>query len=125
VLHDAPAMLALCDEADLASLNRSPLAMGLLTAKITADTRFDAADIGGRQPEWLRRFVDGRPSPQWLARQDAIRDVLTTDGRTLAQAALAWIWTRSPRIPIPGSRTVTPAEENATALAHAPCRHTP
>lgn len=33
VLTDAPEMLRLCEEADLASVNRSPLAMGLLTGK--------------------------------------------------------------------------------------------
>ncbi len=33
VLQDAPEMLLLCERADLASVNRSPLAMGLLTGK--------------------------------------------------------------------------------------------
>ncbi len=121
VLHDAPEMLALCERADLASLNRSPLAMGLLTARITADTRFDEADIRHRQPEWLRWFVDGRPSPEWLARRDRIRDLLTVDGRTLAQGALGWIWARSPRtVPIPGCRTVAQVEENAAAMGFGP-----
>lgn len=121
VLHDAPEMLALCERADLASLNRSPLAMGLLTARITADTRFEAADIRSRQPEWLRWFVDGRPSPEWLARRDRIRDLLTVDGRTLAQGALGWIWARSPRtVPIPGCRTVAQVEENAGAMRYGP-----
>jgi aryl-alcohol dehydrogenase-like predicted oxidoreductase len=121
VLHDAPEMLALCEEKDLASMNRSPLAMGLLTARITVDTRFDPDDLRSSQPEWLRWFVDGRPSAEWLARRDAIRDVLTSGGRTLAQGAIAWIWARSERcIPIPGCRTVAQVEENAGALASGP-----
>jgi aryl-alcohol dehydrogenase-like predicted oxidoreductase len=38
-------------------------------------------------------------------------------GRTLAQGALAWIWSRSERtIPIPGFKSVKQAEENARAL---------
>ena len=39
------------------------------------------------------------------------------DVRTLAQAALGWIWARSERtIPIPGFKTVKQVEENAKAL---------
>jgi len=39
-----------------------------------------------------------------------------SDGRTLAQAALGWIWARSERtIPIPGFKTVAQVEENTRA----------
>jgi aryl-alcohol dehydrogenase-like predicted oxidoreductase len=117
VLDDAPDVLAACEAHDLASLNRSPLAMGLLTARITGETTFAADDIRTRQPDWLRWFTDGRPTPEFLRRRDAIRDVLTSDGRTLAQGALAWVLARSPRtVPIPGVRTVAQAEENAGVL---------
>ncbi|WP_181798546.1 aldo/keto reductase, partial [Streptomyces sp. WELS2] len=59
--------------------------------------------------------------PRWLARIDAVRDILTSGGRTLAQGALAWLWARSPRtVPIPGFRTVAQAEENAGAIAKGP-----
>jgi aryl-alcohol dehydrogenase-like predicted oxidoreductase len=52
------------------------------------------------------------------ARVDAIRAALTSDGRTLAQGALAWIWARSPvAIPIPGFRSAAQIEESAGALA--------
>src|SRR5262249_18466914 len=48
---------------------------------------------------------------------DAIRDVLTSGGPTLAQGALGWLLARSPRaIPIPGIRTVAQAGQNAPAL---------
>jgi aryl-alcohol dehydrogenase-like predicted oxidoreductase len=121
VLHDAPELLGLCDIYDLASVNRSPLAMGLLTAKVSADTRPPADDIRSRQPDWLRWFADGRPSPEWLARRDAVRDVLTAGGRSLAQGAIGWIWARAARtVPIVGSRTVAQVEENAGALDHGP-----
>jgi len=36
---DAPDMLALCDEHDLASINRIPLAMGMLSGQWTAGTQ--------------------------------------------------------------------------------------
>lgn len=121
VLSDAPDMLALCERADLASLNRSPLAMGLLSERMTADTVLPAGDIRHAGPDWLRWFRDGRPAPEFLARRDAVRDVLTSGGRTLAQGALAWNWARSSRtIPIPGCRTVAQVEENVGALAFGP-----
>jgi aryl-alcohol dehydrogenase-like predicted oxidoreductase len=47
--------------------------------------------------------------------------MLTCDGRTLAQAALGWLWARSPRtIPIPGFKTVQQVEENVGALRSGP-----
>ena len=56
-----------------------------------------------------------------LARLDAIREILTGGGRTLAQGALAWIWARSEKtIPIPGFKSVTQVEENAGAMAFGP-----
>ncbi len=123
VLDDAPKMLAVCADHDLASLNRSPLAMGLLTAKVTADTTFAADDIRSREPDWLQWFTDGRPTPEFLRRRDAIRDILTGDGRSLAQGALAWTLARSPKtVPIPGVRTVAQVDENAGVLAKPPLR---
>jgi aryl-alcohol dehydrogenase-like predicted oxidoreductase len=120
VLHDAPELLDLCAAEDLASINRSPLAMGLLTGK-DRTARVGAGDIRATPPAWLRYFRDGVASPAWAAKVDAVREVLTSDGRTLAQGALGWLWARSPRtIPIPGIRTVEQAEQNAAALRFGP-----
>ena len=121
VLQDNPAMLALLDEHDLAGLNRGPLAMGLLTGKFTADSRLPGDDIRGAGAPWMQQFQDGRPNPEWLARIDAVREILTSSGRSLAQGALAWIWGRSEHtLPIPGFRTVAQVEENARALELGP-----
>ncbi|MCT2583585.1 aldo/keto reductase [Actinophytocola gossypii] len=120
VLHDAPELLALCERRGIASVNRTPLAMGLLGRR-SADRPAAGADIRTDAPDWLRFFTDGVPAPGWAARVDAVRDVLTSGGRTLAQGALGWVWARSERtIPIPGFRTVAQAEENAGALAIGP-----
>ncbi len=120
VLHDAPAMLALCAERDIASINRSPLAMGLLGGRYRTG-RVGSGDIRANPPAWLRWFVDGVASPEWIARAEAVREVLTSGGRTPAQGALAWLWARSPHtVPIPGVRTVAQAEENAGAMNHGP-----
>lgn len=117
VVRDAPEVLALVEEADLASVNRSPLARGALTGKYTSTAGFAENDV--RRDQWS---VDTFFTPT-LERLEALRDVLTSDGRTLTQGALAWIWGRSGRtVPIPGIRTVAQAEENAGAMAFGPLR---
>ncbi|WP_432042506.1 aldo/keto reductase [Streptomyces cadmiisoli] len=122
VLQDAPEMLALCERAGLAGINRSPLAMGLLTGRRPAGRPLAAGDIRSNPPAWLPGFTAGAGAdPEWLGRVDALKEVLTSGGRTLAQGALAWIWARSPRtVPIPGFRTVRQAEENAGAMDRGP-----
>lgn len=121
VLTDAPEMLAVCDELGVASLSRLPLAMGLLTGKFTADTKLASNDVRATPHEWMNLFRDGRPAPGLLDRLTAIREVLISGGRTLAQGALAWILARSPiTIPIPGCRSVAQVEDNFGALAHGP-----
>ena len=52
---------------------------------------------------------------------DRLRQVLTRDGRTLAQAALGWLWARSAHtIPIPGFKTVKQVEEDVGAAQVGP-----
>jgi aryl-alcohol dehydrogenase-like predicted oxidoreductase len=115
VVSDAPEMLALCEEANLASIARSPLAMGILTGKFDAATTFSEDDV---RSGWDLR--EGSQAER-LRMVEAIRDVLTSSGRTLAQGALAWLWARSDRaIPIPGFKTVRQVEENAAAMALGP-----
>ncbi|MGW2572798.1 aldo/keto reductase [Streptomyces sp. NPDC001537] len=120
VLQDAPEMFALCEEAGLASINRSPLAMGLLAGR--RQGALEAGDIRSRPPAWLEGFSEGSGADaDWVARIDALREILTSGGRTPAQGALAWLWARSPRaVPIPGFRSVAQAEQNAGAIAKGP-----
>jgi aryl-alcohol dehydrogenase-like predicted oxidoreductase len=122
VLDDNPALLAVCEEFNLASINRGPLAMGLLTGKFSARTTLPVDDVRGRHsPEWMGYFKDGQPNPLWLKKLEAVRDILTSGGRTLAQGALAWLWARSQKtLPIPGFKTIVQVEENCAALGHGP-----
>lgn len=122
VLYDNAPMIALCDELDLAGLNRGPLAMGLLTGKYTRESKLADNDVRGpNAPEWMHFFEDGRPSEEFLGRLESIREILTSKGRTLAQGALAWLLARSGKtFPIPGIRTVKQAAENAGALEKGP-----
>jgi aryl-alcohol dehydrogenase-like predicted oxidoreductase len=121
VLDDNPDMLAVCDRHDLAALCRSPLAMGLLGGQYTATSQLPTDDIRHRQPNWLRWFTDGRPTPDFLHRLEAIRHILTSGGRTPGQGALGWIWAHHPRtIPLPGFRNPVQVTENAAALNYGP-----
>jgi aryl-alcohol dehydrogenase-like predicted oxidoreductase len=114
MMMDAPDMLALCDEYDLASINRIPLAMGMLSGRWTASTQLPEDD-------WRSEFFE---VPEFLRDLETVRamgQVLTRDGRSHVQGALGWIWARSPRtVPVPGFRTVEQVEEDAGALRLGP-----
>jgi aryl-alcohol dehydrogenase-like predicted oxidoreductase len=100
VFNDHAAMLDLCREQDLASLNRVPLLMGVLTGRWSPETKLE----------------EGDPRAQWfeheeflkvLACAQQIEPYLASDGRSSVQGALGWIWARSPlTIPLPGFRTM-------------------
>jgi len=115
VMIDAPEMLAVCEELNLASINRSALARGALSGKYTKDSVFPQNDV--RNDSWSR---DHFFAPT-LEQLESIREILTSNGRSLVQGALAWIWARSEKtIPIPGFKTVTQVEENAKAMEFGP-----
>ncbi|MGZ6273641.1 MAG: aldo/keto reductase, partial [Candidatus Limnocylindrales bacterium] len=115
-----PEILAYAERENLGSINRAPLGMGVLTGKITPQTRFRDGDVR-QKVEWFPGIKDGRANRHWLDDLASIRNILTSDGRTLAQGALAWIWGRSPNtVPIPGFRTVAQVEENAKAMEFGP-----
>ena len=112
-----PEVLALCEQHGLASIVRGPLGMGLLTGKFDADSKLPDNDV---RHSWDFRSGSQADSLQRLA---SIRDILTDDGRSLAQGALGWLWARSPAfVPIPGFKSVAQVEENAGALAFGPLR---
>lgn len=113
--YDLPQMLAICEEYDQASINRSPLVMGMMTGKFNIDTTFPEDDV---RHNWDLR---AGKSPQNLQRIEAVRKMFadTGDPRTQAQIALAWIWTRSDRtIPIPGFKTLAQVKENIQAMEY-------
>jgi aryl-alcohol dehydrogenase-like predicted oxidoreductase len=122
VIDDAPDILAVCEEFDLAAINRGPLAMGLLTGKYTPGSQLPEDDVRGpNAPDWMKYFKDGQPNPEWLDKVAAVGEVLRSGGRTLAQGALAWLWARSEKtLPIPGYRNTAQVEENCGALAFGP-----
>lgn len=113
--HDNPGMRALCREFDLGGINKSPLNKGILTGKFNANSTFPADDIRHQL-----NFQDGVPAER-LKQLDALRDVLTSQGHTLAQAALAYILALDDRmVPIPGFKSVQQVKENAGVLQLGP-----
>jgi aryl-alcohol dehydrogenase-like predicted oxidoreductase len=113
-------ILTLCDKYNLASINRGPLGMGVLTGKFKPGDTFAENDVR-KHATWFPAFEDGRVTQEWIDNLNAIRDVLTSEGRTLAQGALAWLWGCSERtVPIPGFKTVEQVKENAGAMQYGP-----
>lgn len=108
-------MIALCEEHNLAGVIRGPLGRGLLTGKFDATSTLPDNDV---RRQW--DFSSGEQAAQ-IARLERLRDVLTRDGRTMAQAALGWLWMRSAQlVPIPGFKSVLQVEDNAGALEVGP-----
>lgn len=124
VLDDAKPMIDICTAHGLASVNRGPLAMGLLTGKYSANARLPADDVRGKNaPSWMKYFKQGKPNPQWYAGVEAVRDILQSNDRSLAQGALAWLWARSPlTFPIPGFKTIDQVRDNCGALEKGPLK---
>jgi aryl-alcohol dehydrogenase-like predicted oxidoreductase len=110
LLLDAPEMLALCEELDLASINRIPLMMGILSGRYDRD-HLPAQDDFRSLSFSNSRFIED------VDRVARVKGILTKDGRSLAQGALAWILARNPRaVPVPGFRSVEQVEDNAGVL---------
>ncbi len=112
---DVPAMLAVCEEHDLVSIVRQPLNSGVLTGKFDASTTFREDD--GRHGI---DFTDGIGALR-LKQIEQVRDTIAGERRSMAQAALAWVLTRSERtIPIPGFKSVAQVEDLCGAADHVP-----
>ncbi len=95
--------------------------MGLLTGKYDATTKMRAGDIRASDAMVIKYYKDGRPNPAFLETLGAVRELLQTDGRTLVEGALGWLWAKGDNVvPIPGARTVEQISGLASALAHGP-----
>jgi aryl-alcohol dehydrogenase-like predicted oxidoreductase len=116
--YDYQPTLKVCEESNLASIIRSPLGMGLLTGKFKdGDVDLPEDDI---RHGW--DFKKGRIADLVQMVED-LRDVFTSDGRSLAQGALGWLWALSDvTIPIPGFKSVGQVEENAKAMDFGPLK---
>jgi aryl-alcohol dehydrogenase-like predicted oxidoreductase len=114
-VFDNPEMRELCATFNLAGLNKDPLNRGILTGKFTKDSTFPEDDIRS-----LANFED-----DFIVRRlqtvEALRDVLTSGGRSMAQGALAYIWALDENMfPIPGFKSVEQVLDNAGAMELGP-----
>ena len=114
-IFDNAEMRALCKEHDLAGINKDPLNRGILTGKFTPDSTFPKDDIRSESDFHSERIT------KRLKVVEALREPLTSGGRTMAQGALAYIWAIDPRmLPIPGFKTVEQVQQNAGAMEFGP-----
>jgi len=119
VLMDAPVVQKAIQQHELHAMIRSPLAMGLLSGKYTVQSTLPKNDIRATNQGWHGYYVDGKPNPKYIQILETVRELLQTDGRTIVQGAIGWLWGKSANnIPIPGARTVKQVEGIAAALMH-------
>jgi aryl-alcohol dehydrogenase-like predicted oxidoreductase len=113
ILHRIPEkeIFPYCQENDLGILVRGPLAMGILTGKFDAETRFPDGDFRQR---WHENQEEYEIFLQDLKKVDRLRPL--AQDRTLAQLALQFAITH-PAVTcvIPGAKTAKQLEENTRA----------
>ena len=101
--------------ARLAGIIKSPLSRGILTGKFQEDHQFSDNDV--RSGMSLSEGLGG----ERMQLLDALRDVLTANGHTLAQASLAYIWALDENmVPIPGFKSAAQVKENIKAMELGP-----
>jgi aryl-alcohol dehydrogenase-like predicted oxidoreductase len=113
-------LIAWCGEQGTGVLSYGPLAYGLLTGAITAETTFDPGDWRGPDGDegdasW-RELFGPRGLPRSLAIVDALRPIAERLGVALAQLALAWnVHQPGVTAAIAGSRNPEHVRSNAAA----------
>jgi aryl-alcohol dehydrogenase-like predicted oxidoreductase len=100
-------LLKRCDEMGVKLIAYSPLAMGALTGKYSAENPLP----GSRGLRFNRRWMERlQPLLRLLARMGSDHA-----GKTAAQVALNWVVCKG-ALPIPGAKTMRQAEQNAGAV---------
>ena len=112
-----PLMIKVLEDNNIGGLIKSPLNNGILTGKYKNDSKRPLDHMMSNS-----QFDQGRIKIIRL-KLDKLKEILLDDGRTLAQASIAWIWSLSDKvIPIPGFRTIEQVEENAKVLEIGPLK---
>jgi len=121
VFTPATDLMRYAQDRHLVAISRLPLAMGMLTGKYNSGLRIAAGDVRAEPLDWMTFFKNGVANPDYVKRLEAIRELLTTGGRTLAQGALGWILAKSPvALPVPGFKTPEQVRDNLGALEKGP-----
>lgn len=100
-----------CLEHGIGVVPFSPIASGLLSGKVTADTSFEGDDVRKFVPQFSRdNFAANQPLIETVSRFAQMK------GATNAQIALAWMLHKYPNVvPIPGSKNKERILENLQA----------
>jgi pyridoxine 4-dehydrogenase len=96
----------LCDELGIRLIAYSPLALGLLTGKYSAQ---------GPYPSGIRGLLFRQLLPKIQPLLDTVGAIAAQRQKTSAQVALNWCLCKG-TIPIPGAKTLAQAEQNMGAL---------
>ena len=101
-----------CVEHDIGFVPFSPIASGLLSGKITADTQFERNDdVRNWVPQLSKRNIEGN---QPIV--DMLKRFAEEKNATAAQISLAWMLHKYPNVvPIPGSKNKGRIIENLNA----------
>lgn len=103
--------LPYCRQNNVGVLAYSPMAMGLLTGKVTMDRQFDEADLRHE----LRWFQPQNRS-RVVAALEQVRPIADAHGATLAQLSVAWVIAQAGiTTALVGARNAHQAAENAGA----------
>lgn len=114
-IYDNEKMRKVCADFNLAGINKDPLNKGFLTGKFNSTTKFPDNDVRA-EVDFSSVEIQNR-----LKVVGELRDILTSNGRTMAQGALAYIWALDERmVPIPGFKSVQQVTENAGAVLAGP-----
>jgi pyridoxine 4-dehydrogenase len=95
-----------CDELGIRLIAYSPLALGILTGKYSAN---------GPYPTGIRGFLFRQLLPGVTPVLDCLRAVADSRGKTMSQVAINWCMTKG-AIPIPGAKNLEQAKQNIGAL---------
>ena len=108
----------------LLPLIRSPLAMGLLGGRYPAGHVFGPDDVRSTTTDWMDYFKDCKVTQDHALRLERLRAALTSQGRSMAQGALAWLFAANARVvPVPGFRTVAQVQDLCGAIEKGPLDH--
>ncbi|MFX0067950.1 MAG: aldo/keto reductase [Candidatus Hodarchaeota archaeon] len=113
--HNNRMIKEVMNDFNIAGLIHGPLGYGIFTGKYKDDSELPKDHM------WHgTKFGEGRAA-EIRAVLEEMCGILTSDGRTLAQAALGWIWAQHHQlVPIPGFKNVKQVEENAGAMEFGP-----
>lgn len=111
VQMDAADMLTMLEKHDIALLAGVPLFMGFLSGKYDQTATFPADDQRHAMP-----LTSGGLAIM-LEKINRLREPLTSNGRTMVQGALSWLWSRHHlTIPVLGFKTADQVREATNAL---------